>query len=256
MLYALIAAGIVIFVRWYIYRDFFVVLLVRHGESTQNDGTEDVRVVGDDSISLNQIGLKQAFELGQNLGRKLLARALIYFSPFKRARQTRKQMLRGAGFSEAEIEAMPRYMDELIREVDHGYEDVDAQDEKRKIHGYFYYRFDGGESPADGALRVCMFHQTMWSQVKRHFLRNPLSLAFWYYLLFPKERTVVIVAHGLTNRLFVKRWLHLDDETFAKLANPHNCDVITIAPTVWMDNPQLSCGRWSVNGLRLREEPR
>jgi hypothetical protein len=37
----------------------------------------------------------------------------------------------------------------VCREVDHGYEDLQAQEAKRERHGWFYYRFNGGESPAD-----------------------------------------------------------------------------------------------------------
>ena len=233
----------------YARQDFFIVRLVRHGESTQNTGEVDFQEVGDHNISLTAKGEDQAFQLGRKIGYDRLKAALIYHSPYLRTKQTRKQMLLGAGFSEAEVEEVPSYEDLLIREVEFGYGDVDAQLANRNIHGYFYYRFEGGESPAGAYDRITGFIENLWSQVKRKF-----RFEFIRRLLRLQPREVFVVGHGLSHRLFVMRWLHLTVEQFDTLANPDNCDVITIAPVKWLKDPQFVCGKWGVTGLRFRED--
>ena len=120
--------------------------------------------------------------------------------------------------------------------MEHGYQDVDAQEEAREVHGWFYYRFKGGESPADCFDRVSGFIDSLMRQVDR------------------KERErVLVVTHGLSIRCFVMRFLHLTVETFETLANPANCDVITLAPRGTIADPQFTTRHWAVDGLRLRD---
>lgn len=66
---------------------------------------------------------------------------------------------------------------------------------------------------------------------------------------------VLIVTHGLTIRCFVMRFMHLTVEQFENLANPKNCDIITIEPALYMtEKPQFVSGKWGVSGLRFRNE--
>ena len=65
---------------------------------------------------------------------------------------------------------------------------------------------------------------------------------------------VLIVTHGLTIRCFVMRFLHLSVEQFDSLANPANCDVITLADRSELTDPLFVSGRWGVTGLRIRDE--
>ena len=51
------------------------------------------------------------------------------------------------------------------------------------------------------------------------------------------------------------RFLHLKVEEFEMLANPHNSDVITIAPRAVLINPQFVTQRWGVVGLRFGHWP-
>lgn len=255
--FLLISLPILVILTWlaayqvYARRDFFIVRLVRHGESKSNTGEEDFQKIGDHNVRLTPKGMDQAFQLGQKIGYSRLKKALIYHSPYRRTKQTRKQMLLGAGFTEAEIAAFPSFEDLLIREVEFGYGDLDAQLAYRNIHGYFYYRFDGGESPAGAYDRITGFIENLWSQVKRKF-----RYEFFRRILCLEPREIFIVGHGLAHRLFVMRWLHLTVDQFDTLDNPRNCDVITIAPVKWLDNPQFICGRWGVTGLRFRKEAR
>lgn len=235
----------------YARQDFFIVRLIRHGESTGNTGEEDFQEVGDHNISLTERGTKQAFDLGSKIGAERLRNALVYHSPYLRTQQTRHQLLLGAGFTEAEIEAFPSYEDLLVREVEFGYGNIKEQMAYRNIHGYFYYRFEGGESPAGAYDRITGFIENLWSQVSRKF-----RFEFLRRLLRLPPREVFIVGHGLSHRLFVMRWLHLTVDQFDTLDNPDNCDVITIAPVKWLKNPQFVCGRWGVEGLRFRKEAR
>ena len=121
--------------------------------------------------------------------------------------------------------------------MEHGYEPAEAQEELRRKHGWFYYRFRGGESPADCYDRTSSFLESMMRQIERK-----------------QASRVLIVTHGLTIRCFVMRFLHLSVEEFDALANPANCDVVTLADRSTLSDPQFVSGRWGVTGLRLRAD--
>lgn len=205
--------------------------LVRHGESEGNVKNWDYSVAGDHKVRLTQNGFNQARQAGVKLGKELLDRSLIYCSPFMRTRETLQCILDGAGVNEA----LRVYEDSRLRETDAGYENYEAQKEHRKVHGHYYYRFNGGESPADCSDRISSFLESMMRQVERK-----------------KKSDIVIVSHGLAIRCFVMRFLHMRVEEFEALANPHNCDIITIDLFENLSNPQFRSGRWAAEGLRLR----
>jgi broad specificity phosphatase PhoE len=207
--------------------------LVRHGESEANTGKIDALEVGDHAIPLSERGRAQAAEVGRKIGPDFLDGGLVYASPYLRTRETLAAILdvvRGAG------RELPRvYEDPRLREVDHGYDAVAPQEELRKRHGWFYYRFRGGESPADCFDRTSNFLESMMRQAERK-----------------SSARVLIVTHGLLIRCFVMRFLHLSVEEFDALANPANCDVITLADKSELDSPLFTSGSWGVAGLRLR----
>jgi broad specificity phosphatase PhoE len=209
-----------------------VITLVRHGQSLANVGEVDAKDVGDHTISLTKTGHEQARQAGATLGPDDLRRALIYASPYQRTRQTLAGMLEGAGLDPSMVRV---YEDPRLREVEHGYSEWDAQQHMRRTHGWFYYRFEGGESPADCFDRTSAFLDSMMRQVERKTADR-----------------VLIVTHGLTIRCFVMRFLHLSVEQFDDLANPDNCDIITIAQKASLKDPGWTSGRWGVTGLRRR----
>ena len=84
---------------------------------------------------------------------------------------------------------------------------------KRKPYPKFYFRYAGGESAADVYDRVSLFMDSLW----RDFTREDF-----------KGSAVVIVAHGLVNRLFLMRWLHWPPEKFARTTNPGNCGMLVL----------------------------
>jgi len=216
--------------------DTLIIKLVRHGESESNTKETDPRDVGDHRICLTPRGRRQSKGAGKRVGRRFIDEALVYCSPYARTRQTLKGVLAGAGIKPADIRV---YEDPRLREVDLGYGELDAQIPMRRIHGWFYYRYDGGQSPADCFDRMSTFLESMMRQVERKGTRR-----------------VLIVTHGLTLRAFVMRFMHLTVEQFESLENPNNCDVITIAPKSRLRKPQFTSGKWGVSGLRFRTKPR
>jgi broad specificity phosphatase PhoE len=164
--------------------------LVRHGESEANINKVLAHEVGDHAVCLSARGEAQALQAGALIGSDFLRSALLYVSPYRRTRQTLDGILCGSGLSEAERAAMRSYEDPRLREVEHGYTSVKEQHELRRLHGWFYYRFSGGESPADCFDRTSSFLESMMRQVERK-----------------QTERVLIVTHGLTIRCFVMRFL-------------------------------------------------
>lgn len=210
--------------------------LVRHGESEANTGRISAREVGDHAIPLSDRGHGQALAAGRAIGQDFVRPALVYGSPYRRTRETRDGLLEGCGLGGAEVRV---YEDPRLREVEHGYEAVEPQEELRKTHGWFYYRFKGGESPADCYDRTSSFLESMMRQVERRAADR-----------------VLIVTHGLTIRCFVMRFLHLSIEQFDEMANPDNCAIITLAEPSALEECLFTSGRWGVAGLQRRTEPR
>jgi broad specificity phosphatase PhoE len=169
-------------------------------------------------------------------GADFLRGALAYVSPYRRTRETLSGVLEGSGLAPDELRQMRVFEDPRLREVEHGYEPVEPQEALRKTHGWFYYRFKGGESPADCYDRTSSFLESLMRQVERKQAEHAL-----------------VVTHGLTIRCFAMRFLHLTVEQFDSLANPANCDVITIGDRTALADCQFISGRWGVTGLRLRD---
>ena len=203
--------------------------LIRHGESMANVGLVKSWEVGDHSIDLTPLGHEQSRVAGATIGRDFLNGAIAYSSPFRRARQTLDGLLAGAGLERAGTEV---YEDPQLREVDHGYVSIDSQRALQTKHGPFYYRFEGGESPADCYDRTSGFLESMMRQVIRR-----------------EAERVIIVTHGLTIRCFVMRFMHLTVEQFESIANPSNCAIITLAPRETMPDASFVNSRWGVWGL-------
>lgn len=231
------------------------ITLVRHGESEGNTKVHDYTLAGDHQVNLTAIGREQARVTGQELKTELMhsilsttrkdehgitsppqIRTLVYCSPYARTRQTLEWMYEGAQLQSLKDLPRPRiHEDPRLRETDHGYSDVEEQEALRKLHGFFYYRYAGGESPADNFDRISSFLESMMRQVARKTPDN-----------------VLIVTHGLAIRCFVMRFLHLSVEQFESLANPRNCEIITIDLKEKLVGPMFTSGRWGVEGLHLR----
>jgi len=211
-----------------------VIKLVRHGESEANVGRLITHEVADSGIPLSPLGWDQGHSAGRTIGKEFIDGALAYSSPYRRARETLRAIYEGCELPPPE-HRRGVYEDPRLREVEHGYEPAADQADLRKTHGWFYYRFRGGESPADCYDRTSSFLESMMRQVERK-----------------KAERVLIVTHGLTIRCFVMRFMHLSVEEFDVLANPRNCAVITLADKATLPNCQYTSGRWGCDGLSLR----
>ena len=207
-----------------------IIKLVRHGESEANIANSGQLPVADHLVSLTPRGFEQARAVGHQLGSSYLKKSLIYTSPFLRARQTLVGILEGAGVKSEEIKVRE---DPRIREVEHGYFDVPSQKSMINTYGHFYYRYQGGESAADCYDRVSSFLESFIRSIKKKNTKQAL-----------------LVTHGLALRVFVMRFLYLKVEQFDQIANPHNGDIITLAPKDTLQAPQFTSGRWGVEGLR------
>lgn len=172
-------------------------------------------------------GKKQAREAGKSVGLEFIEDALIFASPYRRTRETLQEMLDGVGLSHEARKNLSYYEDPRLRyqsspiasftilimnrEVELGYADIDEQLELRRRHGWFYYRYMGGESPADCYDRTSNFLESMMRQRNRKVRRGQQE---------DTEQTasygnkVLVISHGLTIRCFIMRFLHLTVEDF------------------------------------------
>ncbi|MDX2218253.1 MAG: histidine phosphatase family protein [Burkholderiales bacterium] len=205
--------------------------LLRHGQSLANTGEMLPHQTGDARIGLSDLGRQQARAAGQEVGAGYLSQAQLYCSPYQRTRDTMREMLRGAGLPDTNRV----YEDPRLREVERSYSDEASQHEFRKVHGWFYYRHAGGESPADCFDRTSAFLESLMRSAARNGTNKFL-----------------IVTHGMTIRCFVMRFLHLTVEQFESMANPENCDIVTISPHSEIISPVFETARWAVSGLELR----
>ena len=207
-----------------------IIKLIRHGESQANVKKVSPPSMADHLIPLTEEGIKQSQQAGRILGPSYLRKALIYTSPFLRTKQTLKGILEGASVNSEEVSIRE---DPRLREVEHGYYEVSRQHEMIQTYGHFYYRYQGGESPADCYDRVSGFLETFVRSVQK-----------------TSSQRALIVTHGLALRVFVMRFLHLSVEQFDTIANPQNGDIVTIAPWETLKDYQFTSGRWGVEGLR------
>lgn len=207
------------------------ILFVRHGQSTGNARHEDPLQIGDHNLKLTNLGQTQAREAGEIMGGKTLRNSLIYCSPYRRARETCQYALEAVGLKDK----VRVYEDPRLREVEHGFEDVASQEAMRAIHGWFYYRFQGGESPADCYDRTSAALESIYRQVARK-----------------NAETVVIFSHGLTIRCAITRFLHLSVEDFESMSNPKNGAIITLDCVGTPEPPIFTQGKWKVHGISLR----
>ncbi len=207
-----------------------IIKLVRHGESQANVAGSTQSSVADHLVPLTPRGVDQARGVGRTLGSSYLKESLIYTSPFLRARQTLSAILEGAGVSPEEIRLRE---DPRLREVEHGYFDVPAQHGMIETYGHFYYRYQGGESAADCYDRVSGFLESFLRSIEK-----------------TQSKQALLITHGLALRVFVMRFLHLRVEQFDRIANPHNADIITLAPWETLQASQFTSERWGVEGLR------
>ncbi len=185
------------------------IILVRHGQSESNIDHSKYSEKPDFAMNLSIEGREQAARLGIELKELIKDETVIFYrSPFYRTRQT--QAIIGKLFPSAVVKEEVR-----IREQEHhsriqsGPDNRDETEKERDEYGHFYYRFEGGESCADAYDRISDFLGTLF----RDFEKPDFG------------ENCVIVGHGMTNRVFLMRFLHYTVEEFEYLRNPKNCGI-------------------------------
>jgi broad specificity phosphatase PhoE len=180
---------------------------VRHGEAEGNVDERLFETKPDHIMSLTEQGFAESRDLGVRL-RALFGdeKARVYVSPYRRAKQTFRELALG--------DIVERVMEEpRLREQDWGNfqhrERIAEQKAQRNHYGHFFFRMQHGESGADVYDRVSAFTDTLF----RNFARPD----------YPPN--ALMVTHGLTMRLFFMRWFHWTVEYFESLENPRNCEI-------------------------------
>lgn len=180
------------------------IFIIRHGQSEGNVDKTVYNHTPDYAVNLTPTGKTQAIEAGVKI-KSIIGDETVgfYVSPYYRARQTYQGLI---------TSLTPSFTKEDPRLREHEWAakligDSKLQEEKSADHfGVFYYRFNHGESGADVYDRLSTFLETLHRDFKKPD--------------YPKN--IVIVGHGMANRIFLMRWFHLTVEQFELLANPKN----------------------------------
>ena len=184
------------------------IILVRHGESEANIDLTLHESKPDAHMALTARGWEQARALGARLRAEERARGeggggvQFLVSSYRRTRETLSGVLDGGDWPSREL--APVIEEPRLREQEFGmYQDaraIAATMEARRRIGAFYFRFPDGESGADVHDRV----HDLVEDLHRLF-RRPA----WRARGGMRPKTVVIVTHGLTARLFLMKWFRL-----------------------------------------------
>lgn len=182
------------------------IILVRHGQSIGNARKEEHAVTPDYALWLTDLGKSQAVQAGMQI-RDIVgdSKTMFYVSSYRRTRET------FAGITQSFDKDKVAYRDEpRLREQEwnrrFNSETYRDETKERDAYGHFYYRFMGGENCADVYDRISGFLDTL----HRDFHKPD----------FPEN--VVIVGHGMMNRVFLMRWFHWSVEYFETIRNPKN----------------------------------
>ncbi len=208
------------------------IFLIRHGQSLGNVNDNIYADVQDHNVPLTDIGREQSRAAGKFLKEYFASRkdlknkkkhVRVWYSPFKRAVETKDELLNV--FGSEHIEAVRE--NHILREQNFGiFSDIpNEEDQKKKFpeefkkyqrcrdtNGKFYAVPPDGESRAEVADRMQIFV----SQLIRKHEEDGVEDFF-------------IVAHGVTNRAFEMVFMPGRDVAwFEKEPNPGNCDIMMI----------------------------
>nr|CCC94874.1 conserved hypothetical protein [Trypanosoma congolense IL3000] len=198
------------------------IIFLRNGRSLANVNVCTHVTMPDWRIPLVPEGEEEAYTAGRRLAQLIGGEPVYYcLSPYVRSRQTFKHVLRGYDDYRGEHGMVDEAIigvreDVRLRDGDIGR--YKSKDEllhhlaERERYGKFFYRFPHGESGADVCDRVTSFLDA--------FQRERMD--------FPMDTNVVIVTHGQTIRMFVKRWFNLTVDTYHLMVSPPTGSISTL----------------------------
>ena len=214
-------------------------ILLRHGESAGNNDVKFYETTPDSEIPLTEKGIQQAANASAKLKEMIGDSPLfVYVSPYLRATRTAEEALKP--FPKEQI--LHYREDPFLREQEFTGRTVqdpscEVAKKERKLYSSFYYRMGTGESGADVYARVTQFLDTIY----RDFRGN----------VFTDDCVVLIVAHGITNKMALTRWLRWSVDTYVKLSTPGNCDIL-VAERVVDVEVRTRCKRYPFCDILLR----
>ncbi|MEJ2367810.1 MAG: histidine phosphatase family protein [Acidobacteriota bacterium] len=165
--------------------------LVRHGETAWNS---ENRIQGSVDVPLSEKGLRQARALGDYLAEGAHGIDRIYTSDLSRSFETGRVVARRLGLPEP-------HCSPLLRETHCGeWEGRRIDDLREKEPGTYWNWIDHADVPCPGGESILQVRD----RVARFFFEeNGLNDA----------PTVLIVGHGLLNRMVLSVLLHIDAQT-------------------------------------------
>ena len=196
-----------------------IIYLVRHGQTVWN---LEKRRQGQLDSPLTEAGVEQARAVGRLLRVRIESNASMVSSPLGRALQTAELVACELGLELADIRQDPQLM-----EADHGAwsglvkEQIKPNypEQWRQRHAdRWNFRFPGGESYADLALRA----------------------ASWLESLESSEQPLVVVTHEMLSRCLRGHYLGLDSEQTLQLSHPHDHVFIMANGTIETSAPELN----------------
>jgi len=146
------------------------ILLVRHGEATNNVEGKLFSANGADAAALTEKGKRQVAALARKLGKRDIA--AIYSSPVRRTRETAESIARAIGRTVS--------VDDRIRELEFG---VMSGTDERAYHAFYVSRTERWTRAPEGG--------ETWAQLRSRMM----SFAREIDRTHPGE-TVVVVTHG------------------------------------------------------------
>lgn len=187
------------------------IIIVRHAESEGNVSKEVYLKTPDYAVPLTSKGRIQASNRGVEIKRAIGEEQMFFYvSPFRRTRETFEEIKNVLGPTQAIHREDPRLREQewftRVGEFDR------EQKRERSEYGHFYYRFNGGESPADCYDRMGGFLDSLFRDFEKPN--------------FPKH--CGIITHGMAMRVLIMRWFHMTVEEFELLKNPRNCEAVVL----------------------------
>ena len=198
------------------------IFLVRHGESIQNTGENEVMRIPDHAIYLTDKGHQQAKEAGEFLSDWLKQNDLhigsrrMWVSPYLRTRQTAEELDKALRVDDIRE-------DDMLVEMQFGVFDSIPKDKikdyfpaewasfqnNRRFDGKFYARRPGGESPFDCLIRQRFFIDTLFRDINAGTC----------------PKVVIIVGHGAQISCLRKALFHYSHEWYEAEPNASNCSI-------------------------------